>query len=75
MQRNFSNRGAAHAEAVAAKMSASHKPLCGPESGRPLRRKMSEAWQAPASRVLPTKQAKKREADTTEKKGFSELEL
>ena len=59
MQRHFSSRGEAHAEAVAAKMSATHKPLVKPGSGLAFRRSASDTWQSQPPTAVPTKPAKK----------------
>jgi len=49
MQRTFTSRGEAHAEAVASRMRASHRPRKG-EVSPPLPRRMAQAWRAsPAS--------------------------
>jgi hypothetical protein len=65
MQRHFSNRGEAHAEAVAAKMRARHKPTTKSMPGGQFReRTMSEAWQSRAVPVPSLKPAEKKETDT-----------
>jgi hypothetical protein len=75
MQRHFSSRGEAHAEAVAARMSASHRPLAKPGSGTQPRRNVPTAWQPPAAAVRRTGTTKRKEAETTGKTGFSGPEL
>ena len=60
MQRNFSSRGEAHPEAVASRMSASHKASSRPGPGKPFQRKIFEAWQAQTPKVLPMKPARKK---------------
>jgi hypothetical protein len=48
MQRHFSSRGEAHAETVAAKMSARHKPSEKSAFDTPSRRKFAAGWERQA---------------------------
>lgn len=54
MQRHFSNRGEAHPEAVATRMSAGHKPSVKPDAGKRLRGNVPIAWR-PQAATAPTK--------------------
>ena len=61
MQRHFSSRGEAHAEIVAAKMRASHRPSSKSGPGAPIRGQVPETWK-PQATAIAAANPKKKEA-------------